>query len=377
MNKGAMWTLSSVLAVAAIGAVAQTPSAPLVNQSFKDSDGGWMAIGQSGKVSISHEPEITLAGAGALKFEYTLAKGEFSALMLPAALDAWTKAKSFKFRIRSDSNAMFAVALQEQDGGRYTAMLQVPKGSWQPVELAASDFILSQDATDPKDPDGKLDLDRVTGIAITDIAAFLLSIDNPALVSMFDIKPGARTVYLDSFSIGTAPISSSTSSAGDTVQLDSLVHPQLSWLCLGGLNLTKSAGKPLDSVGIRADYRQAGGKIFFLSRALPSWVLTGSKVLTFDIASVEPTKLIVQFEQYDGGKYNMTLDLPGGSVAQHQKLLLSAFTRADDSKDADTKIHLASVKSIAILDVTGLLDPSVSKDNSLWIGKLKATTSTN
>jgi len=368
--------LSSLLVAGAIVAGAQTPHAPLVNLNFKDSDGGWMAMGPDAKVTVSHDAGIALPGAGALKFDYAVTKGNFTAAFLPGALDAWTKAKSFKFRVRSDSNSMLAVSLQEQDGGRYVAMLQVTKDKWQSVELSTADFILAQDKNDPKDPDGKLDMDRVAGVSITDIAQFLIAVDNPMLQSLFDIRQGAHSLYIDSFSIGTDPISASSASVGDTIQLETFAHPQLSWISLGGMKVSRVEGKTLPGASLQADYHQTPGKPALLNRPLQSWLLTGSKVLTFDIASVQSAKLIVQLEQYDGGKYNMTVDVPGGSIPQHQKLLLSGFVRGDDSTDTDTKLHLSAVKSIAVIDITGMLEQA-DHDNTIWLGHLVATSSAN
>lgn len=361
----------SLIAAVAMSAPAQT-SGDIVNQTFKDGDGGWMGMGANAKLSVTHDPGIALPAAGALKVDYNVAKNDLAAAVLPTGLDSWTKAKSLKFRIRSDSDTIFAVNLQEQDGGRYTSMIRTQKDTWQAVELSTADFILAQDKTDPKDPDGKLDMDRVTGFGVVDVAEFMVSLDNPMLQSLFNVKPGAHTFYIDSFTVSTEPISAESSSVGDTVQLETLSHPQLSWISLGGVNLVKTNGKSLTGPCLRADYHQTPGKPALLNRPLQQWILTGAKMLSFDIASAQPARLIVQIEQYDGGKYNMTVDVPGGSAPQHEKLLLSGFIRSDDSSDTDTKPHLAAVKSIAFIDVTGMMDQT-DHDNTLWLNHLVAT----
>jgi len=372
MTNRSIRTMSSALLAGACLAGAQTPSAPLVNLSFKDSSGGWMVLGGSSKMSISHDPEIAIPTAGALKYDYAITKGEFSGLYMPIALGDWAKAKSVKFRVHADTATLLAIALQEQDGGRYVSMVQVPKDAWQPIELSTSDFILSQDPGDPKDPDGKLDMDRVTNIAIADVSQYFLAMDNQPLVNLLDIKKGNHAMYIDSFTVGTDPIPAGSASKGDEIQVETFVHPQLSWFSLGGIKLSRSvAAKPLEGPALRAEYHQTPGKPAVLSRALPSWILSGAKTLSFDVASVQPTKLIVQLEQIDGGKYNMVVDLPGGSVSQHKTLLLSGFARGDDSKDSDTKPHLALVKSLTLIDVTGMIDQS-DHDTTLWINHIVA-----
>lgn len=369
-------TFCSLLVFGTALAVAQTPHSPLVNHTFKEGVEGWIGIGDTAKLSVSHDAGIALPSEGALKYDYSVAKGSFNALDLHTPLDSWTKGKSFKFRVRSDSNTLLAIELHEQDGGHYAAIVQVPKDKWQTVELSTSDFILSQNANDPKDPDGKLDMDRVTDFVVSDVAQFLVTIDNAALSSLFDIKQGAHTFYFDSFTISPDSIPGSTTSSGDSVSLDTLVHPQLSWIVLAGMKVSKTSAKPLEGLGLQADYHQTPNKPALLNRALQSWVLTGSKVLTFDIASIQPATIIVQLEQYDGGKYNMTVEIPGGSTLQHKKLLLDGFARGDDSTDKDTKLHLALVKSIAFIDVSGMMTQA-DKDNTLWLARLTATSSTN
>jgi hypothetical protein len=365
-----------LLAVGTALAGTQTAHPPLVNQTFKDGPEGWVGMGDTAKLSVSHDLGIALPGAGALKFDYTIAKNTFGALSLMTPLDSWTKAKSFKFRVRSDNSTLVAVTLQEQDGGRYSSIIQLPKDTWQTVELSTSDFILGQDANDPKDPDGKLDMDKVTSMSLIDIAEFLVSTDNAALTSLFNIKQGAHTLYFDSFTVGTDPIPADTASSGSTVQLETFAHPQLSWISLGGTKLSHGDGKPLTGIALRADYHQTPGKPALLNHPLPSWTFTGTKMLSFDIASAQAATLIVQLEQVDGGKYNMTIDVPAGSTPQHKKLLLDAFTRGDDSTDKDTKLHLALIKSIAIIDVSGMMTQA-DKDNTLWLNHLEASASTN
>ncbi len=370
MRTGTNWIVSSLLRAAATSASAQ---APLINHTFKDSDGGWTAIGQDGKVAVSHTAGITLPAAGALKFDYQIQKGGFSAINLATPLDSLTKAKSFKLRIRTDSATLIGIVLEEQDGGRYVATCMAPKDAWQPIELATSDFILSRDPGDPVDPDGKLDMDKVHSISVFDVSEFLVQVgaDNPVLAAMLDIRKGDHTLYMDSFSIGTEAVPTSTSSLGSDVTIEAFVHPQLSWFGLGGVSLTRSSGAPIGSAGMKAAYHQAPGKIAILNRPIPSWVFVGAKTLAFDAASLKEATLNVTFEQTDGGKYNMTVVVPAGSDVKHIKLALVGFQRSDDSKDTATKINLGLIKSMNIIDLSGMISKA-DADNTLWVGPIHA-----
>jgi len=373
MNKSTTWLLATVFSGAACIAAAQGSKPPLVNQTFKNDDGGWVSSGIAAKLAVSHDPGIAEPTAGALKFNYTVAKGDLNVMYLPVPLGSWTAAKSIKFRVRTDSQTMLAIALQEQDGGRYVAMIQAPKDRWQSVELSTSDFILAQEKDDPKDPDGKLDMDRVAGIAISDMSQFLVATDNAMLQELFGVTKGSHAMYIDSFTVGVDVLPAGSASIGTDVQLETFVHPQLAWIGLGGMRMSQSSGLPLVGPALKADYHIAPGKVALITKQLPTWILTGSKVLSFDIACTQPSHFIVQLEQYDGGKYNMMIETPGGSIPQHKKLLLSGFARGDDSTDKDTKLHLALIKSFLIIDASGMIDQA-EHDNTIWLNHIVAST---
>src|ERR1051325_9670415 len=91
-------------------------------------------------------------------------------LLLPTPDMVLSKAKSFKFWIRTDHATPVGFTLQEKDGGRYNALFSTPKGVWQQVELSVADFQADTNKDAPKDPDGKLDMDQVEGVGIIDVA---------------------------------------------------------------------------------------------------------------------------------------------------------------------------------------------------------------
>ena len=207
------WFFLGLLAASVGLAWAQADAKPLVKHTFKQSIEGWMGIGPTAKVGITHDEAIVAPTAGALKFDYGINKGEFNALLLPTPVGSLKNAKSIKFRVRTDSTTLMAVALQEQDGGRYVALFTAPKDNWQTVELSTADFGLSQDKGDPKDPDVKLDMDQVGAMIVGDVSQFFVQADNPALASMLDVRKGSHQFFVDDFTVGTDSVLSSTTSA--------------------------------------------------------------------------------------------------------------------------------------------------------------------
>jgi hypothetical protein len=371
MTKPSLCIVASLVLVGAGSAWTQTAAGQIIRHSFKGELGGWVGVGQTAKVTTTGEASIVGPDAGALKFDYAIAKGQFNALALQTAAGSLKNAKSMRFRIRTDFPTLVAVALQEEDGGRYVALVQAPKDAWQTVELSTGDFGLSMEKNDPKDPNGRLDMEKINGVVIGDVSQFLAQAEGPAS-DLFDIPKGAHTLYLGEFTVGSDSVTPRTVSAGQDVRLDTFAHPHLSWFGVGGAKLSRASGKPLDGAGLRVDYRQTPSKLTMFTTPLLPWVLTTSKALSFDAASVEAARLIVQVEENDGGKYNTMIEVPAGSTAKRFRLSFADFKPADDSKDASGKLELGNVKSIVIVDVSGLVD-GANKDNTLWIGNLLAT----
>jgi hypothetical protein len=322
-------------------------------------------------LSVTHDPAVVMPGGGALKFGYSVKKGEMGALVFPVTEGTLTRAETIKFRVKTDSTTTIAVILQEQDGGRYVAMCRAPQDKWQPIELSVHDFILSQDKDDPKDPDGVLDMDKVSGIAIGDISQMLVQSNNDALTSLFGLKTGSHAMFVDGFSVETGPIGPGPSDSKIGYQIDTFRHPQLGWIALGGVVLEQTEAKPLDLMGLKADYRQTPGKFAALSRAISPGSLKHHTALTFNAASLHKAKLLVQVEDIAGGKYNTVLDLPEGSALTPFNLAFSSFKPADDTGDPNGTLDPAKIKTLLFIDTSGMVDQA-DIDNTLWINRIIA-----
>src|SRR5579872_4528008 len=130
---------------------------PRIAQDFEETTGGWSTIGAGATITITHDPAHVKTGKGALQLNYHVEKGSFSALTLPLQPGALTGIQALRFWIMADTTTPMMMVLQERDGGRYNAVFTAPGGRWQEVLLSPSDFTLSTDPNDPKDPDHKLD----------------------------------------------------------------------------------------------------------------------------------------------------------------------------------------------------------------------------
>ena len=82
-------------------------------------------------------------------------------------------------------------------------------------------------------------------------------------------------------------------------------------------------------------------------------------------------KLIVQFEEAGGGKYNKLIEVEGGSAINHITIDFKDLNAADDSKDDNGKFDADQVSQLVFLEVTGMIDRA-DGENTLWIGNLRA-----
>ncbi|HZT41995.1 MAG TPA: hypothetical protein VFA07_07385 [Chthonomonadaceae bacterium] len=365
--------ISGAIALLACVAAAQPQATtPLMCYSFEADTGMWMGFGSNAKVSLTHDAAHVREGKGALQFDYTINKGEINALLLPTPNSALAKAKSLRFWVQADHAAPLAVALQEQEGGRYIALFSVPKETWQQVDLSTSDFVLSENPGDPKDPDGKLDLDQVQAVAIVDVGQLFAQAEDPNMAKLFPVKKGPHTLYVDDFTVSEETLPASVSATDSEVKLDSFVHPQPMWIGTGDARLSRSVGKPLDGNGMQADYHQAPSIPTAFVRLVPRGKLADMEKLSFDAASARPAKLIVQVEEQDGGKYNTEVDVDGGSAVKHVSVSLANLKADQNTKDSNDRLDKDLIKQIVILDASGLIDHS-DQDNTLWLGNLRAT----
>ncbi len=370
----ARWVRAMIGAFALTGCLSfafaqQAP--PLLHHTFEGDQQGWMALGQNAKVSLVTDAAHVREGKSALRFDYGVSKGEFNLMLAQVPPGALEKAKSCSFWVKADYAAPLVMILQEKEGGRYTALFSVPADRWQQVELSVSDFILSGGPDDPKDPNNRLDMDQVEGIVLSDISQYFAQAD-AALAEAFGLKSGSHTLYLDDLRVSETALPGSFSVINGDVRLDTFARPQIGWMAVGGTRLSVVADKPLEGRALQADYRSAPGRIVAVVKPVQRGIFAGTGKLTLSMASAKPTKIILQVEERDGGKYNMVVDLPGDSEVKNLSFPFADFSPADDSRDPNNRLDLDQVHQVVFLDASGFLGVA-EQENTLWINKLRAS----
>lgn len=370
------WTRMGLLvAVVALPAMVGAQAAPRVlgSMTFDRDTDGWSAMGPAAKVSVCLDSANVKAGSGSLKFDYSVAKGQMNLLMMTTQGVPTDEITGIRFWVKSDYAAPMAVVLQEADGvgGRYLCPFAVPAGAWQQVVLSLSEFQLQAGKDDPKDPNGKLDPGQIAGVGILDLNQLFVQADGGPVAQLLNVKPGAHALYIDDIEAlaGTLPVACGTIAEGYII--DSFARPQASWMVLGTGTTSVEAGAPMTGRHLKVTYKQAPQKAMGLVRSINVGALKGVTRFTISAASTVPVKLLVQFEETSGGKYNAMVDVPEGNKATLLTIKTDELTAADDSKDNNGKLDLDQVKQVMLLD-TAVLFASSEKDNVLRIGEIRA-----
>ncbi len=388
---GGAAVLAALLVAGGHRATAQTPDKEadkaLFSDTFETDPGSWTALGPNGKVGLTTDAAHVKNGKSALEFTYRVgAKADaapadangipIDVLMRPTPDGALTRLHTLRFWARSDDDIPLVVTLSEKGGGRYVAIVWLPKDTWQQITLAPGDFWLSDDKNDPPDPDGKLDLDQVENVGVANLWSLLAlgAGDKPPFVSR---HIGVHTLWLDDFTASSEPLSEGTAPPADAkgIYVDDLRRSELTWLPIGTMQFQRvTDDNPLKGPALRLDYTQAQGidSIVALAHDMHRFNFSKTDHLAFMAASQQNATLLIQLEEKGGAKYNATVDLPVGGTAVERTVAFSDFKLADDSPaDSDGHLDLDQLKTMTILDLTGLLGSGQGK-NTLWLGPIRA-----
>jgi hypothetical protein len=373
MQKSTLWA-AGVFALLASAAAFAIQDAALLSQNFDSDSSGWnVESSNAATTEVTKTAGEFKTGTGALKVKYTIEKGQMSALSLPVSEGKWAKMEQVKLWLKTDKATPIIISLYEKDGGHYNAALWSPKGIWQQILLVPSDFTLSTEGNEPKDPNNRLDRDAIEKIVVVDVANLFIQADNPAN-EFFKVEGGQRTMWLDDFEVRSDKPADPKPADDKSMMIDDFRRDFLTWLPIGQnqpVIQTDKSGKPLEGRALKVEYMQEQGKFAAVLRTV-SKSLAGNKSLAFDMASEQSTKFIVMIEEKTGGRYNAMMDVDGEKKALKKTIAFSDFTLADDSPpDANGKLDLDNIKHIAFADTAGFM-ATEKRANTIWLANLRA-----
>ncbi len=147
---------------------------------------GWIAVGKSGTVRVTD---------GTLTFDYTVGEG-LAVAALPLNGTDVSAMDAVRFWMKTDVPTALAVLINEKKpGGDYTAICWSTGNAWQRVELTPGDFHLNAGPNDPRDPDGKLDLDAVQNMGVLDISSIFGAKEDPGSPMVVESHVGKQLLH--------------------------------------------------------------------------------------------------------------------------------------------------------------------------------------
>lgn len=324
------WTVVGLLTLT--GALwAQTPKSVI---GFETPQHGWLVLpGAGGKVELTENPNDVKSGKRALRYTYTAAAGKLNAIIY---LEPELWAQGFRFWVKADRPALFALSLQEQGGERWVAPFWVSGNEWQRVTIALADFTLAEDT---KPVNNKLDMDEVEGLGLIDVSALFAT--TPEAAILFGDQTGTRMLWLDDFEfLSEAPARPAALNTLDDFQRDYLV-----WMATAYTTIRREAG------GMRVEYDLPFPYIFGALRGVAPNALRDTKGVEVVIQVKTPTTLAVFVEEQDGERWSATFEAGGESKPEAKRLLWSQFAISDDTKGkGDGKLTPATVKMFSLAD---------------------------
>jgi len=350
--------LPAVLLAAALLASAQQNSEVLLHQDFETGTPGWLVLGAAGgSVRVTHQPGEAHSGTSALAFTYEVKRGQTSVAVMPAP-PSLARMQQLRFWVKTDHDTPVAVLLSETQpgGGNYTAWFWSPANAWRQIDLTPADFVLSDGPQDPKDADGKLDLDQLQAVGILDLSSFF-----PAQA----VQAGPRTIWIDDFEA----LSGAPPADDSAMRIDTFDRGFLPWITTGAMDLKLAdADNPLHEPALEASYEQRDNPLPVLLRRIASHDLAKAARLNFDVASDEETTLVIALEVNhpgvaQGPRFTLPIFPPGKREVFHVSVKLEDF-------QGQGKLDPAQLKALIVTDPAAAGD-GVGTHNRIWIGKVE------
>jgi hypothetical protein len=271
---------------------------------------------------------------------------------------AMARMQRLRLWVKTDRDTPVAVLLSETKpgGGNYTAWFWSPANAWQQIDLTPADFVLADGPQDPKDADGKLDLDQLQAVGVLDLASFF-----PAPSAL----AGPRTMWIDDFAAIAGPAPAEESA----MRIDNFDRGFLPWISTGAMELKLAqADNPLREPALEARYEQRDNPLPVLLRRIANYDLAKAARLDFDVASDEETTLVVALEvkrpdAAQGPRFTLPIFPPGKREVFHVSVKLEDF-------QGQGKLDPAQLKTLIVTDPAGAGD-AVGTHNRIWIGKVE------
>ncbi len=305
---------------------------------FEKADHGWMVLpGFDGRIELTRNPLDVKEGTQALQYTYVALQGKLNGIV---RLEPEDWAQAFRFWVKTDRPTLLAMVIQEEGGERWNAPFWVNGNRWQQVTLTLSDFTLAEDV---KPENNRLDMDKAQAIGLLDVGALFFTA--PEAKILFGDYSGTRVFWMDQFEfLAQAPLVKRSPSA-----IDEFGRDFVAWIATQGVTIQPEAG------GMSVQYESLI-PIFGVLRPLEKGALNATQGLEIVIQVKAPTTLGVFVEEEGGERWQATLSVGGEKAPEAKRVLWSAFTVTDDTKEkGNGTLEPNRIKMIGLADLGALM----------------------
>ena len=320
----------------------------------------------SGWVSMDPEAAVERSKDEGLSFRYRVRSGAVN-LLARGDLDL-RGCESLSFRVRSSHAGGLAFGVIEADESRYVSVTRVDAERAVEVRLNLDELQLAEDS---KDEDGRLDPGPGMSLFFLDVAAFGQELD--------PVVRGERTLWLDGVTLSarrTPEAGRRPGKEAGTLVLDTFDTGLVRWMPVTAtfepprfslypegvaLALAPAPGASPGKV-LEAHYTQQPMSAFALMRDVAGLDLGRAGRIVFRARTERPATFLVALEERAGARYERIFELGPGRW-QQVELALDGFRLADDSRDANGRLDLDSLKLLSVVAVQ--LEPGGAAANTL------------
>ncbi len=337
-----------------------------------------VAADEKSEIGLSRDAGFFKQGVSALTYHYDVQPQSIRGLYAPAKVPAG--ARGFHAWVRNDRASQLMFSLRENDGSAYQLMCCVPANEWQEITANFADFEPDENSLDDN---GKLDLDQVGSIGVSDFAVLLANAPagvGPAIPDLL----GRRRLWLDDvrFPVVAEPLSHGLAevSGKKLAILDNFDSGLLRWtpvkMILGAQGPSFSIlppGSKLEAIaaaagpgmartpdeaggkGLRYTYTRGAQEIWGVHRKLNGLPLSGMSRFRLATNCSKPSFLVLQLKEKDGSSYQFAVQ-PGESTGwQTRSINLATDPKLEgDSKDENGHLDAAQIVEITVFDASGL-----------------------
>ena len=138
-----------------------------------DSDPGYWAVLGGRNLKVRTDGDQAAAGSS-LRLDYELPAKTVLAVARPVAIGSLAGVTSIVFSARAGSDCKLAVSVEKSNKARYSALVELPAGTWRQLTVALRDMKLDDDSNDPE---GALRPEQIRSVQFADFGAVLAGTD--------------------------------------------------------------------------------------------------------------------------------------------------------------------------------------------------------